>query len=139
EGKIRPFRPQLDDQDSLHYFRRLDDLALDIAETLKKMKEKSQGERQCVYLAATTEDVDSEANDLRRELQAYRYTVLPFGDRQYRFKDFQERVRHDLNRSTLCIHVLGSGYGSIPENEPKRSNAWIENDLAAEKAVGQTF
>lgn len=139
EGRLRPFRPQLNDDDSLSYGRMVDDLATDIAATLKKMKQGVASASKCVYLAATTADMDDEAKDMRRELQARGYTVLPFGDRSPRAKEFQEHVRQDLSRSALSIHLVGSVYGSIPEGEVTRSNAWIENDLAAERALDKTF
>jgi len=141
DGKIRPFRPQLDDKESLSYFRRVDDLAEDIAATLKRMREsgsplpttapKSLG----VYVAATTSELDEEANEIRRDLRDRGYLVFPPpGDLPFRARDFKERVTQYLSQAALSVHLIGAEYGFVPEGENARSNSWIENDLAMERA-----
>ncbi len=146
DGKLRPFRPQLDDKESLSYYRRIDDLAEDIAATLKRMRQGASYQSlvttksPAVYVAATTLDLDEEANEIRRDLRDRGYIVLPPpGDLPFRAKDFKERVSQYLSQAALSVHLIGSEYGFVPEGENSRSNAWIENDLAMERAHDTEF
>ena len=146
DGKIRPFRPQLDDRESLSYYRRVDDLAEDIAATLKRMRQGQPLEPApaskslAVYVAATTSDLDEDANEIRRDMRDRGYTVLPPpGDLPFRARDFKERVSQYLAQAVLSVHLIGTEYGFVPEGENSRSNAWLENDLAMERARGADF
>jgi TIR domain len=140
EGKLRPFRPQLDDRESLSYYRRVDDLAEDIATTLKRMREGASeptagpAQQLAIYVAAATSDLDEEASEIRRDLRDRGYIVLPPGDLPFRAREFKERVSQYLEQATLSIHLIGKEYGFVPEGENSRSNAWIEIDLATEQA-----
>jgi hypothetical protein len=146
EGKLRPFRPQLDDKESLSYYRRLDDLAEDIAATLKRMRQGASIELPAatkplaIYVASTTSDLDEEANEIRRDLRDRGYLVLPPpGDLPFRAKDFKERMGQYLSQATFSVQLIGSEYGFVPEGENSKSNAWLENDLAMERARGAEF
>lgn len=146
EGKLRPFRPQLDDKESLSYYRRLDDLAEDIAATLKRMRQGGSFETPgtakplAVYVAATTSDLDEEANEIRRDLRDRGYAVLPPpGDLPFRAKDFKERVGQYLSQAVLSVHLIGAEYGFVPEGENTRSNAWLEHEMAMERSRAKEF
>ena len=147
DGKLRPFRPQLDDKESLSYYRRVDDLAEDIAATLKRMRQGVSPETPpptakslAVYVAATTSDLDEEANEIRRDLRDRGYLVLPPpGDLPFRAKEFKERAGQYLAQARVSVHLIGNDYGFVPEGENSRSNAWLENDLAIERSHAGEF
>jgi hypothetical protein len=122
-----------------------EDLAQDITAVLKKMAAKAAGllatgaTMPAVYLAKTTEDVEDEANEIRRDLKDRGFVVLPHGDLPYRVKDLQDKVRDFLSRSVLSIHLVGNEYGFIPEGETERSVAWLQNRLAIERSQDSSF
>ncbi|MBV9762292.1 MAG: toll/interleukin-1 receptor domain-containing protein [Acidobacteriaceae bacterium] len=139
--KVHEFRPLINPDDARAYFKRVDDLAQDIAEVLKSMARKVSASPAAaaapplaVYLAETTADIDEEASQIRRELDARGYTVLPPGDLPSRAKDFREKVRDCLNNCVLSVHLIGRDYGFIPEGETEKSNEWLQSDLAIERS-----
>ena len=144
-GSMHEFRPLLGSDDARAYFRRIDDLAQDIAAVLKKMAAKAVGlqaidtDLPAVYLAETTADVEEEANEIRRDLKDRGYLVLPSMDLPYRLKDLQGRVRDALQKSVLSIHLVGREYGFVPEGESERSLAWLQNQLAMERSQNAAF
>jgi len=144
-GNVHEYRPLLGSEDARSYFRRIDDLAQDIAAVLKKMGEKvaglpsSETGLPAVYIAETTADVEEAANEIRRDLKDRGYLVLPHADLPSRLRDVQDKVRDALKKSVLSIHVVGSEYGFIPEGETERSVAWLQNQLAIERSQDPDF
>ncbi|MBD2461337.1 toll/interleukin-1 receptor domain-containing protein [Oscillatoria sp. FACHB-1407] len=83
-----------------------------------------------VYLAETTEDQKENRLKLRRELKQLGYIVLPEKDLPYN-SQITDRIRDDLSRCILSIHILGERYGIIPEAEASgRSVIQIQAELA---------
>jgi hypothetical protein len=144
-GNVHEFRPLLGPDDARAYFRRIDDLAQDIASVLKKMAAKAVGLQssdtnlQTVYLAETTADLEEEANEIRRDLKDRGYRVLPSTDLPYRLKDLQGKARDAINKSALSIHLVGNEYGCVPEGESERSIAWLQNQFAMERSQDAAF
>lgn len=138
QGKIHEYRPKLGLDYAAKYWREMDDLAQDIAIVLKQMYARSveklpdQTSAPTVYLAETTSDLDDWSKEIRRDLKARGYVVLPEGDLPYRSKDFKKEVFEDLKNSMISIHMFGTEYGFIPEGEIEKSNAWLQNDCAVE-------
>lgn len=138
EGRIHEYRPKLGCDYAARYWREMDDLAQDIATVLKQMNTwmaqtvTAQAPSITVYFAETTSDLDDSAKELRRDLKARGYMVLPEGDLPYRCKDLKRRVDADLGNSMISIHMFGSEYGFIPEGEIEKSNAWLQHDCAVE-------
>ncbi|HEV3037376.1 MAG TPA: toll/interleukin-1 receptor domain-containing protein [Candidatus Angelobacter sp.] len=149
EGRVHEFRPWLG-SDAGRYFKAMDDLAMDIASVLRAMANKTSAARlagtpqstataPAVYIAETTADLDDVARDVRRDLKDRGYVVLPAEDLPYRAKEFREKVREFLKRSTLSIHLVGKEYGFIPEGESEKSSMWLQHELAAERANDPNF
>ncbi len=144
-GNVHEFRPLLGPEDARAYFRRVDDLAQDIAAVLKKMAAKAVGlpasetEVPAIYLAETTADVEEEADEIRRDLKGRGYTVLPPADLPYRIKDLTDKIRDALKKSALSIHLVGKEYGFVPEGEKERSVAWLQNQIAMELSQDRGF
>jgi hypothetical protein len=144
-GNVHEFRPLLGPEDARAYFRRVDDLAQDIAAVLKKMAAKAVGlpvgdaEVPTIYVAETTADVEEQADEIRRDLKGRGYTVLPPGDLPYRTKELREKVRDALKKSVLSIHLIGKEYGFVPEGEKERSVAWLQNQIAMERSGDPGF
>ncbi len=136
-------RPLLGGEYLRRYFEEMDELAKDIATLLKGMAqvEPSDGPRAdadlpVVYVAETTSDLDDKLSELRRDLKDRGYLVLPEGDLPYRAEAFKQKVRDCLKRAMLSVHLVGSGYGFVPEGET-RSNVWLQHDLAMERGAAE--
>jgi hypothetical protein len=86
-----------------------------------------------VYLAETTSDVTKERELVRDELQQRGHVVLPEQKLpQQEVKLTEAAVRADLVRSALSVHLVGTRYGSTPEDDA-RSIVRIQEELGAER------
>jgi hypothetical protein len=145
DSEVHEFRPLLGGEYGIRYFEEMDELAKDIATVLLEMTVKARGTLPAalpgmpVYVAECTSDLEKEANEIRRDLKDRGYIVLPSADLPYRANEFKENVRQCLKRSVLSIHLVGKEYGIIPEGEMEKSNAWLQNDLAMERADDPNF
>jgi len=139
EGRIHEYRPKLGVDYAARYWRELDDLAQDIAMVLKQMYARVHNAdltvepATAIYVAEATSDLEDEAKEIRRDLKARGFKVLPEGDLPYRTKDLRTRVAEDLSRSLLSIHLIGSEYGLIPEGESQKSIAWLQSEYSIER------
>jgi hypothetical protein len=85
-----------------------------------------------VYLAETTSDLTKERELVRDELQQRGYGVLPEQKLPLEEgKQTEEAVRAALARCALSVHLVGTRYGSTPEDDA-RSTVRIQEQLAAE-------
>jgi TIR domain len=113
------------------YWAKLEDLAYDIHELLKTLREGQGRPRSAtVYLAESTSDLEPQRDCIRRELQERGCEVLPSCPLPPLAADLEARVRDDLVRCQLSIHPIGRAYGIIPEGE-SRSMVHLQIDLAA--------
>jgi hypothetical protein len=90
------------------------------------------GAAKLVYLAETTSDRTKERELVRDELQQRGHGVLP--ERKLPLEEMSQTeaaVRADLARCALSVHLVGTRYGSTPEDDP-RSVIRIQEQLAAE-------
>lgn len=142
-------RPLLGGDYLRRYFEEMDELAKDIAAMLKGMAQSAvsssasgsasaNADRPVVYVAETTSDLDDKLGELRRDLKDRGYLVLPDSDLPYRAEGYKDKARDCLKRAVLSVHLVGAGYGFVPEGETK-SNVWLQHDLAMERAVDPNF
>lgn len=98
------------------YASKLTDLALDLAECLKLMmheSDKTSGEEKTkkVFLADSPDCV-KERDEVKRELQAFGYEVLPnhfMGARQ--IEEYQKEISQLIAESDFYVQLLGEEYG----------------------------
>lgn len=89
-----------------------------------------------VYLAETTSDLTAERELVRDELQQRGHIVLPEQKLPLEeVKRTESAVRTDLVRSALSVHLVGTRYGSTPEDDA-RSIVRIQEELGAERSKG---
>ena len=90
-----------------------------------------------VYVAETTRDLADERQFVCDELQQRGYGVLPEqklpGEE---VKQTEDAVRAALARSALSVHLVGTRYGSTPEDDA-RSVVRIQEQLAAEHGAAK--
>jgi TIR domain len=141
DGK-RVLRPYISDRDGETYYAQLVDLAIDVADAMNRLAvlARSGGvavgaadagaPRRTVYLAETTYALEDAASELRRDFKDRGYLVLPETDLPRRAGDYCEKVAEMLERCDVSVHLVGADYGFIPEHESKKSNVWIQHELA---------
>jgi hypothetical protein len=127
------------------YLKAMDGLAKDIAELLKSMAKLAASDansvkpdRPIVYVAETTLDLDDKVTEVRRDLADRGFVVLPDGDLPTRADAYKDKVRDCLKQAVLSVHLVGAGYGFVPEGETK-SNVWLQHDLAMERGKDANF
>src|SRR4029079_9114187 len=89
-----------------------------------------------VYLAETTSDLADERERVRDELRQRGFSVLP--EQKLPLEEVaatENAVRENLARSALSVHLIGTRYGSTPEDDA-RSIVRIQEQLAAEHVWG---
>ncbi len=85
-----------------------------------------------VYLAETTSDLAKERELVRDELRQRGHGVLPEQKLPLEeLKQTEKVVRADLARCVLSVHLVGTRYGSTPEDDA-RSVVRIQEEIAAE-------
>jgi hypothetical protein len=143
--RTKELRPVLGGEYLRRYFEEMDELAKDIAAVLMGMAQSTpkvashaEAGKPVVYVAETTSDLDDKLGEIRRDLKDRGYVVLPDGDLPYRAEAYQQKVRELLNQAVLSVHLVGAGYGFVPEGETK-SNVWLQYELAAERGADPNF
>jgi len=126
EERFRRTTQQDPDQ---RYWLKLDDLARDIANLLKKMRRLATGEATVVvtaestgpvvYLAEVTDDLIDQRDEVRRALEQQNVTVLPEVELQHSSPASIVAAREALARAQLSVHLLGYYYGRKPAGEER--------------------
>jgi len=88
-----------------------------------------------VYLAETSFDLAQERDRLRRELEQFGHVVLPERAIQPS-PDYPDRVKENLVKARLSVHLIGKSYGVIPEGHD-RSVIDLQYQLAGDEATAR--
>lgn len=124
------------------YWAKLDDLAHDISELLTLLEKggaaagnggPAADERETVYLATSTLDLEEQRESIRRDLEENGYRVLPDQPLPLAIDSVNAAVGEMLSRCRMSIHLLGENYGVVPEGTTK-SFAALQNELAVQRA-----
>ncbi len=122
--------------DALQVFRaRVDDVAQDLSRLLGAMAASGSATAvappastgDTVFLAWTTGDLSEQREQLRRELEARHYRVLPAGAPPLDAAGVRDRVLAALREAKVAIHLIGAHYGFVPEGE-ERSIIELQSD-----------
>jgi hypothetical protein len=133
------------DQDE--YWDVFEDVAQDLADTLRALKEgprddtASEGERAFVYLAETTSDFSEDREKLRRELVHRGYRVLPRLGAPLPLSSGDEclqAARSMLEKCRIVVHFVGDHYGIVPESS-RLSIAELQLIASQELATDSTL
>ncbi len=118
------------------FWVRLNDLAYDLADLLKRLEHPGQvtaADKPSVYLAATTSDLQAQHDAMRRELLRHGYCVLPNSELPLVAGELESTVKQHLEVATLSVHLIGARYGIVPEGAVD-SIATLQARVAAENA-----
>lgn len=127
-GRVREFDEALGETLKQRFHERLYDLAYEICQVLKILKQlRSSGgktsepmaNRRVVYLAPTTSDLDGERDRIRRELLERGHMVIPETPLPLARQELERVVRGHLEKCSVAIHLLGANYGITPEDSPE--------------------
>jgi hypothetical protein len=101
----------------------------------QKPRGPSDGAKKTVLLAQATDDVEEEADQLRRYLSQYEdeITVLPSAGYSQGGEAFAAAVQQDVKQSQLFVQLLGRRAGRIPPDLPQGYTLF---QLNAAKAAG---
>jgi hypothetical protein len=110
------------------FLTRVDDLAYDVAKLLEEI-ESAAGATPAsapdlalaapgkgpVYLAETSFDMRDEREAVKRDLVRNGYDILPDRPLPHVAGELETMVREQVGRSALAVHLVGKGYGLVPD------------------------
>lgn len=86
--------------------------------------------RPVVYLAECSYDRRAAREVLEGELMRLGYSVLPDAPLPRDEAEYVAAVEGLLSRSALSIHLVGAGYGFVPDGPTSKSVGMLQNELA---------
>jgi len=137
-GRARELSQAFGPDAERQFLTRLDDLAYDICQLLQMLAPEGEAAaasaepRATVYLADTSADLKEERESLRRDLLRNGYRVLPDGPLPLVAAELAAYVQEQLASSALAVHLVGRGYGVVPDGD-SRSVVAIQHDLATQR------
>jgi hypothetical protein len=137
-GRPHEFSEEYGQEARRHYFERLYDVAYELSQLLRLMRGKPDTSAlptrpdsgKSVYLALTSSDLQSQREQVRRELVERGHLVLPDAPLPMIAGEFESAVASCLDRCDLAIHLVGEHYSIVPENG-SLSVVELQNQLAA--------
>lgn len=136
-GRLREFDEVFGDAAVQRFHERVYDVAYDIAQVLKYLGDESQpaGKRtthpKTIFLAATTSDLDSQRDQLRRELVELGHDVIPKQPLPLVASELVSVVKNCLEEADIAIHFVGEHFGLVPE-ATELSVVALQNQIAAQ-------
>lgn len=129
KGTEERFRRTAQQDPDQRYWQKLDDLARDIADLLKKMRQTATGEALAhvrdestgpiVYLAEVTDDLIDQRDEVKRALEQHNVKVLPEVELLQSSLASVAAAREAIGRAQLSVHLLGRYYGRRPAGEER--------------------
>jgi hypothetical protein len=118
-------------------------LAYDVAEVLRKIEAAAAGgpllpdaaaAKPTVYLAQCSSDMRESRHALETELRIHGNRVLP--DKQFPIEEAQcaAEVASLIGQCSLSIHLVGTGYGFVPNGPSEKSVVVLQNELAVQRS-----
>lgn len=123
------------------FLRKVNKVAWDIKRLLDRLKaaaptpEASQttDAKPVVYLAECSRDCRDARENIEVELKRLGYTVLPERQLPTDEADYVTAVDALLERCGFSIHLIGTGYGLIPDGPGQKSIVELQNERAASR------
>lgn len=143
DGTPLELDPAYGEKFAQNYNRKVGILAWDISQLLKKLttdnsvNSRNSGThtaKATIYLAECSYDRKEAREILEGELRRHGYTVLPEQQLPREEADYIATVDRLLARSQLAIHLVGAGYGAVPDGPSQKSVVVLQNELAVRKS-----
>jgi hypothetical protein len=126
------------------YNRKVGKLAWDVAQLLKKLEagRDAVGDGQgheatagpAIYLAECSYDRRDTREALEGDLRRHGYTVLPDQQLPRDQAEYVAAVEGLLARCRLAVHLVGAGYGAVPDGPGQKSVVVLQNELAVRRS-----
>jgi hypothetical protein len=100
----------------------------ELSEELTVRKEKKEN---YIFLAETGNDLSAQRSIIKRELQSHGYKVLPESSLDNNKGNLAQKIKSDLSRCKLSIHMIGQSYVDYLKEE-SLSLIELQNRLAVE-------
>ena len=149
DGAPLELDPSYGPEYSQRYLKKIALLAQDIAGLLKTLQaeggasqsddrnvpiEPSAPSKPAVYLAECSHDRKQERELVEGELKRLGYPVLPDKRLPADEAEYVSAVESLLARCALSIHLVGEGYGAVPDGPTDKSVGIHQNELAAARS-----
>jgi len=141
-GAPQTFSPDENGYKHQLYKQKVRQIAWSITQVLNAFPDNNQADlARTIYLAETSNDIATERNRVKQELEDRKLIVLPAEPLPRNdAAQYAALVEQNLAHSFLSIHLLGRNYGLIPEGANGKSIVQIQNDLAAKhSSTGNSF
>jgi hypothetical protein len=126
------------------YNRKVGKLAWDVAQLLKKLEAGGDAGKQrddpdgttraTIYLAECSYDRRNAREALEADLRRHGYTVLPDQQLPQDQGEYVAAVERLLARCQLAVHLVGTGYGAVPDGPSQKSAVVLQNELAVRRS-----
>jgi serine/threonine protein kinase len=135
-GRLREFDEAFGHTALQRFHERVYDVAYDISQVLKYLGDpahsgaKRTAHPKTVFLAATTSDLESQRDQLRRELIELGHKVVPKQPLPLVASELVTVVQSCLEQADIAIHFVGEFFGLVPE-ATDLSMVALQNQVAA--------
>jgi len=139
--------PHFGDTFRQEFLRKVNKLAWDIKQLLDQLgsgaPETSAPDagaaKPIVYLAECSRDRREAREILEGELKRHGYAVLPDQPLATEEAEVAAQVQGLLAKCMLSVHLVGTGYGLVPEGSGQKSVVVLQNELAANRCKSGAF
>lgn len=143
----RELDPQFGDKFRQEFLRKVNKLAWDIKQLLDQLgsgvHETSAPDagaaKPVVYLAECSRDRREAREIVDGELKRHGYAVLPDQQLPTDEAEVVAEVQRLLAKCTLSVHLVGTGYGLVPDGSGQKSVVVLQNELAADRCKSGAF
>jgi hypothetical protein len=141
-NKAQEFVPELGEEAYSKFLAKAMDLAHDISEVIKRLKQKIEAGQKAaaapvIYLAETSSDQAAARDAIKRELRERGCVIVPSRP-LLAAPDFEQAVGEDLAHAKLSVHIIGKKYGWIPENA-ESSMVHLQTEIASRRGGDPGF
>lgn len=137
----RELDPAFGDAARQEFLRKVNKLAWDMKTLLDELMNEDAAEtapegaaaaKPAVYLAECARDRRVARELIEQELQRLGYPVLPARPLPTDETELVAEVGKLLAQCSLSVHLVGTGYGSVPDGAGEKSVAVLQNEIAVE-------
>ena len=145
-GRVREFNQVFGQEAEREFWIRLDDLAQDLCQLLRWLEHEAPasasgtmpGPRDTVYLASCSSDVRDRYDEVKRDLLAHNYRVVPDRPLPLDSSQLKPVLRDYIKQSRMSIHIIGESYGIVPDGTD-HSFVRLQNEAAMEREGDENF
>jgi hypothetical protein len=121
------------------YNRKVGKLAWDVAQLVKRLEGTGAGAERhdadtpakaTIYLAECSYDLRNAREALDCDLRRHGYTVLPDQQLPRDQLEYVAVVERLLARCQVAVHLVGAGYGAVPDGPSQKSVVVLQNEVA---------